>query len=444
MGLMEENPDFNEKLEKHLETLKPGAGKDDETSEEKGGDKPSEPENTEVQDESTPEPEKETSSEGGEEQTVEAEGGDESPESESEEDKGEGAESSEAQEGEEPQIGDSEVLGWLNSELGTDYKSVEDLKGSLKNTEVQTQVKDLQSQLEDLQSKYAEAKSQLDPRKHFVNEEEYKRQLILQKYGQEVNPSALNKIVSSDFDNMSDLEVLTLAKQITNPNLIGGEAGARELVLDSLGLDSDTDLNDLGTLERNKLADQAASARREIGKLRDIEVPEVRDLDAARQEAQQQHEQKVEELKGKWADASDKMLNSFENFNVYDTDKDGNRQELFSFKVDDNFKSEARNALVDMMANNEVGVSDETIQEAKQYLQDVYLRKNFSKMIKAYGEDVAAKITEQKDKETDNPKEIEDSQPPASETDKQQKELEDWVKNQQSKSTAEGQPLFGQ
>jgi len=342
-------------------------------------------------------------------------------------------------------------VGAFNKMFGSEFTDEENLKSSLNRLNdlkdfdtLKAEREEYQGKMTELQAKYEEAKDLLDPRKYFASEEEYKRQQILQQHGQELNPAVLNKIVSADFSTMSDVEVLVLSKQVANPNIIGGEEGAREMIYQQLGVDPDEAPGDWNQLTKNMVAEKALEMRRELAKIKDIEVPEKVDFEAARAEREAQAASAKEELKGSWGNVVKEMV---EGFNTLDLSRKGEGETgdevYFSYEIDNEFKQQAADLVVGYLVDNNMEPSKENVREAGSYVQDLFWRKNGNAIVQAYGRDVEAKLIEKYNIDNDNPKPPNDTEAPVGDTDKANADLVNYVREGLRKERKPGDKLFG-
>lgn len=341
-------------------------------------------------------------------------------------------------------------IGSFNKMFGSDFADEDTLKSSLNKLNdlqefdtLKTEREELQGKMDELKSKYEEAKGLLDPRKHFVNEEEYKRQLILQQHGQELNPALLNKIVGTDLSALSDMDVLTLGKMVANPNIRGGEPGAKDLIYRQLGVDPDLESTEWDLTTQNVVAEAALNARRELSKLKDIEVPELADFEAQRTQREQQAAQTKEQLKNSWDTVAKEMVGGFDSLKLQRQLEDGKSEIYFSYEVDEKFKGEATDLVVGYLTDRGMEPSKENVTEAQQYVQDLFWRNYGNEIVQAYGRDVEAKLIEKHNIEQDNPKPPNEAEAPEGGPDARQQDLIDYAKEGLGKARQPGDKLFG-
>ncbi len=329
----------------------------------------------------------------------------------------------------------------FNNTFKTEYDSEDTFKKDISEVKTLREEKaELEGKLDGVEEKYEEAKKAINPRQYFVSDDEYKRQLILQKYGTEVNPAALNMIVSTDLSKLTDFDTLVLAEMVNNPGIKGGESGAKELIYDQLGIDPETDPKEWETLQHNKIAKEAAKLRITLSKLQDVEIPEIADFEAETKAQAEQQKQETQELTTKWDGAADKLLSGIKELALQD-DVDGKKTDVFAYVVPDTFKAEVKSELIEFMAENGAAPTQENIQEALEYVHERFVRENFKDMMLAYGKDVETKVTEEMDKKYANPKPHGDQQKPVEDVDKEDAEFIAWAKEGVAPSK-EGGPLF--
>jgi len=312
-------------------------------------------------------------------------------------------------------------LDRFNESFGTAFGDEDSLKEYLKKQEDLGRLSEIDSKYKDLEQKYQEAREQLNPRKHFVSDEEYKRQLILSKYKEEVNPNLLGKIVSHDMSKLSDLDVLILGKQVGNPNLIGGDEGARQLIYSQFGIDAEEMGNDpekWSALVKNRLSDAAAPVRKSLNEIKNVEVPQVQDFETQRQTTIQAAQELKTKLKDGWTKVVDRLVKDFGDYEYLEGKK---------YKVDDDFKKMATGVLLEHLIDNDLDLSEDNIKKAQVYLRSEFWQQRGQDILRSHVKDIEAQFTEKKMKEEDNPKPRNQTEMPKAEIDKQQEELKQYV-----------------
>lgn len=318
---------------------------------------------------------------------------------------------------EPPKVESDFDLSKFNSRYGSDFNDEDSLKDFLSKKAELERLAELDNKYKELNSKYEEAKQQLNPRQHFVNEDEYKRQLILKKYGEEVNPGLLNKIVSQDVSKMSDIDILILGKQVGNPYLIGGDEGARQLIYDQFGINAEEmgdDPTKWSNLVKNRLSDAATQVRKSLNQIKSIEVPQVEDFESQRQAKIKAGEELRTKLKDGWTKVVGKLVKDFSDYEYLEGKK---------FKVDDDFKKMATDVLLEHLIEGDLDLNEENIKNAQLYLRSEFWQQRGQDILKAHAEDIKSQFTEQKMKENDNPKLRNNEEKPQADIDKEKAEL---------------------
>jgi len=312
-------------------------------------------------------------------------------------------------------------LDKFNESFGTTFTDEDSLKGYLKRQEDLSRLSEIDSKYKDLEQKYQEAKEQLNPRKHFVSDEEYKRQLILSKYKEEVNPNLLGKIVTHDVNKLSDLDILILGKQVGNPNLIGGDEGARQLIYNQFGIDAEEMGNDpekWSALVKNRLSDAAAPVRKSLNEIKNVEIPQVQDFETQRQTTIQAAQELKTKLKDGWTKVVDRIVKDFGDYEYLEGKK---------YKVDDDFKKMATDVLLEHLIENDLDLNEDNIKKAHVYLRSEFWQQRGLDILKSHAKDIEAQFTEKKMKEEDNPKPRNQAEMPKAEIDKQKEELGNYI-----------------
>jgi len=336
----------------------------------------------------------------------------------------------------------------FNERYGTEFTDEDGLKGSLTKLndlgnydQVVTDKDRLQVELDEMKQKYEDVAEALNPRTHFANEEEYKRQLILQKYGNDLNPALLNEIISKDLNQASDIDVLALGKLVANPNIIGGQQGAKEMVYRQLGVDSELSEGEWDNITKNLVLEAANNTRKELNKIKDIEVPEKVDYVSQKEASRQESEQKAESLKEDWTKVTNKLVEGFNEMS-FTREVDGKEETYFSYAVSPEFKEAATEMVTGYLVDNGLTPNEENVKQARAYVEDLFWRKQGTEIMQAYGKDVEARLTEQKSVEQDNPAPQNQQEAPTPELDAKQQELIDYAKGGLGLSRKPGEQLF--
>jgi len=259
---------------------------------------------------------------------------------------------------EEPEGAKEFDIGDFNERFKTEFKDAETLESSLKRVSelkqfdtVTKEKQDLETKISELQTKYDEAVKLTDPRQHFANEEEYKRQVILKEHKADINPALLHKIIGVDVNKLSDLDAIVMWKQLSNPNLRGGEVGARNLVVRQLGIDADMSPDDWDDDVRNLISDASVPARKQLQEIKDVDVPEVKNFEEEAKARAQAEKEKRAALTDTWDKISDKVLEDFSTYDLKKDNEEGVEETFFSYEVGNDFKKDAKELMVDFLVD---------------------------------------------------------------------------------------------
>jgi hypothetical protein len=226
------------------------------------------------------------------------------------------------------------------------------------------------------------------------------------------------------------------------PNIRGGETGAKEMVYRQLGIDPDLEQSEWDQYQQNVVAEAARNYRQELKKIREIDVPEKVDFESQREARQREAAEKTEQLKQSWSKVAQDMVDGFDTLNLARETSDGKEEVYFTYDVDNNFKQEATELVVDYLVNLGSEPTKENIREAEAYVRDLFLNRHANDIIQAYGKDVEAKLIEKHNLEEDNPKPPNEGEAPEGGLDAKQQDLINYVKEDLQASRKEGDSLF--
>ena len=153
-----------------------------------------------------------------------------------------------------------------------------------------------------------------DPVSIVGGEENYKRITIANALAKKGDRSMAMKLVSTDLDAMSDLDVMSLFTQYQAPKLAGKDKIAKEAILSDLGIDtSELDFNNLELDDRQtgRLAIKAAEVRDKIrDAIEKVEIPIIENPIKSIETKFDEEKTKTEELKNKWKEAENRLKGS--------------------------------------------------------------------------------------------------------------------------------------
>jgi hypothetical protein len=286
------------------------------------------------------------------------------------------------------------------------FEKDEDVKGWFekldKYSDVEKELETRKSQddyFKELESLIEEEHKRFDPVARFGSKENYAKVATVEQLGKQGSPLIAAKLVGSDLDKMSDLDVISLNHQFIAQNLVGKDLITKKLALEEVGYDvENVDWNniELNELQEGKMALKAANIRKTIKSMvaeAEKNIPELpHPLQAIKQKVESRPKQEAER-KEKWSteygqkimDGIDKI--TYEDFNY--TIEDAVKKELT-----DKFILEASRKGIEPNEANALRV----IQAAKRYVRDNDFEKIVPSLLKAR----EAKLREEFQKEHGN------------------------------------------
>ena len=322
----------------------------------------------------------------------------------------------------------------FNKRFETSFESEDTLKSSLKRLAELKDLDDLRVTSKQLTEKLAVAekekeqlKNSLNPKDFFVNEDEYKRQMVLKKFGSDVNPDVLGKIITTDFKKASDLEMLILGKWFETPSIEGGYEGAKELVYDGLNIDDDNP-EEWSTLLKNKIHNAATSVRKNLSQIKDVDIPDWGAKEKEKQQNDQQLAAVQEQSRQSWTGLINQELAGMNKFDVYDQNDKGEKEVIFTYDVGDDFKKSVVQQVVDFMVGQGLEANSDNLEEAIDYVSEHFIAENLPGMIRAAIKDTETRVSEKLKAEYDNPVKPRKDTTTESKADEEKKKMIQWLR----------------
>ena len=316
----------------------------------------------------------------------------------------------------------------FNKAFGRNYKSKDEIQSLFADKEEFVSLKAKYEELEKQSvEKDSKLKEQFNPMSYFANEQQFKINQIL-KANPDLNESIINRIVTSNLDEMSELDVLKLNESLTTKGAYD-DSLIEDVIKDRYGLDVDKeDLDEQGLkklrVKEFSMKRDAEKALGEIKKMLDVEIPEFKDPTVLAQERDAESKKKFDESKAQWSIYTDKFVKELDKLSIeYQTD--GKEKSTFDFAYDDDFKAVLKDKLPQIAAqtgrdvNNEQDVAYLTEQIHKDYLWI-----NRSAVIKSAVEDVITKMTKEQFDKFHNTSQPKSTESPQTLTDEQKKNNE--------------------
>lgn len=294
-------------------------------------------------------------------------------------------------------------LEFFNKQFSTEFKDDDSIKEALESIKT---IDGLKAQIEEAKSMKEELdllRGEADPMKYFDTEDDFRVAQFKREF-QDKDPAMVAKLFAMDTSQASDFDILTWMTMLDNPNLEGGEVGARELVADIYGVEDPSNLTELDTLTKNKLRVSAGAERGRVQKMKsDIQMPEKRDYASVLEQKKQEAADKTAELTSSWQKITEKMVSEFPDIIINETDKDGNVSEFFRYSIGKDLTNEMVAPLVDSLVKAGIAVDESTVQTLGDALQKEYVYKNMDKIVQQAVKDKKATQEEETLEEEHNP-----------------------------------------
>lgn len=299
---------------------------------------------------------------------------------------------------EEPKAEPTKV-NWLeevNKAYKTEFKTPEDFGKVFEKAKKADEYEPKISAFADTESKYKkqleELQSSLNPLSYFSSQESYVAEQ-LRKQHPDKSPYLLQEIVTSDNKTMDDVKVLIKHKLLENPDLIGGERGAEDLVYEEFGIDPSTPKEEWTTTQQNKIKVAARSARKEWDSLKStvtlpkIQTTEEREAERTRIAAEKQA--KLAPLRETFS-KFDKFTEQIEDGKVLD------------ITVPDEYKESLPEIFNAYFVDAGLEVNDESLKSIEKLKRAMFLESNIKQIYKVIEGDVETRMRAERDKLLNN------------------------------------------
>ena len=289
--------------------------------------------------------------------------------------------------------------GWLselNKKFKTEYKTPEEFgqvfEKAKKTSEYEAKITGFtetedkyKKQLSELQSSLSEAQN---PLSYFSSQESFVAEQ-LRKQHPDKSPFVLQQIVTSDAKLMDDVDVLIKNVMLDNPDLIGGEQGAREIIFDKYGIDADTPKEEWTALVQNKIKTEARATRKTWDELKTtVELPKT--VDPAEREAERT---RLQEEKLKQIAPLKETFSKFDKFTV--EIEDG---KILDFNVPDEYKETLPEMFNTFFVKAGLDVNTDNLAAMEELKQGQMLLTNIKQIYKTIEGDVETRMKAERDK----------------------------------------------
>ena len=303
-------------------------------------------------------------------------------------------------------------IEFFNKQFSTEYKDESGIKEALealkKNEGLQTQVDTIPSLQEELEILRGEA----DPMKYFASEDDFRVAQFKKEFPSK-DPAMVARLFSTDLSQANDFDLLTWMTMLDNPNLKGGESGARELVADFYGVENPSDLTDIDTITANKLMVNASKERTRLSEMKDgIKLPEKKDYATVLEQRKADQATQLEESQAGWNTLSEAVVKDYPDVVIQDTDAEGNVTEFFRYPVGKDMTEEIVKPVVDGFVKAGIPIDEQSAKALGIAIQKEFISKNYDKILRAAVKDKMANKEEEVLEEEHNTKKPNDSERP--------------------------------
>jgi len=276
-----------------------------------------------------------------------------------------------------------------------------------------------------LEEKLTLLKDFADPLKLFNSEDEYKASL-LRKQKPELDPYALQQVMTKDLNSLQPLDVLRLQKKLNDSDVYPDQSTIDAIMAEHYGYEVGTEFEDLDQITQSKIRKDAKEARKEFDTLKaEVKIPEVIDIDSFLQQKQTQTKESIEKLSQEWTPLVKKIPEAMDKIVITEDGKP-----IFEYNIEEDFKKsilENIGATKDWLISQNIAPTKENLELQIQNLKDYYanLPENKVKMFKAYAAQEVTKREIELKKEISNPTTGNRSQAPQNNTPEQIKKQEE-------------------
>ncbi len=294
-------------------------------------------------------------------------------------------------------------ISFFNKQFGSEYETEDSIKEALDGS---NKIGDLQKQIDtipSLQEELEVLREASDPMQYFRSEDDY-RVAQYQKAFPDKDASMVAKLFSTDLTQADDFDVLVWTKMLDNPNLDGGETGARELVAHLNGIEDHTDLSELDTLTKNQLKVAAREERMKVATLKEgVQLPEKKDYESLKEQRTTEATQRLEKLTEDWSTVSDAIVKGYPDIVINNTDKEGNVSEFFKYSVGKDLGEDIIKPTVDSFIKAGIPVDEKSAQILGAAIHKEFVYQNFDKMVRAAVKNHTAELEQKTLEDQHNP-----------------------------------------
>ena len=277
------------------------------------------------------------------------------------------------------------ALEEINKKFQTEFKSVDDLQGyfdkAKKADEYAPKLTEYETKVKQYEERIADLNSSLNPLSHFTSQESYIAEQ-LRKQHPDKSPMVLQEIVTKDASQISDLDVLIKNQMLETPDLIGGENGAKEYILDKYGIDPDLPKAEWSVTLQNKIKIEAKQIRKTWDELKStVKLPTVLSQDEINAEKTRLTEERKTQLSP--------LKETFSKFDKFTEQIDEGK--VFDFNVPDEYKEMLPEMFEEYFVKAGVEPTKENLERFEHLKRGLLLDSHFKQIYKTIEGDVVAR-----------------------------------------------------
>lgn len=323
----------------------------------------------------------------------------------------------------------------LNKQLGREFDSFDSLSKELERAskvdELEGRVKDYESTKQteqELREKYDILLERSDPKKFFANEESLKLEQF-KKQNPDKDPSiAQNIFATQDLDQVDDFEIVKWGEKLDHPRLKSSDDSLRGRLAKRFGEDPDVDMSEWSQSAQDQLLIEADKYRKSFREMKNVEVPEMIDVESIRQQRLQEKQEKEEKVKQDWTSKSKEIKDSVSKLKLeVGSPKEGESQEYFEWDISPE-QSSMVDGIIDQMVSSGMEMNEDNLNTAKEAAFDLMLRQELPNILSKYKETVVSELESKHLKDTHNPEPLHDTQAPQDDQERAKKEFQEWAK----------------
>jgi hypothetical protein len=295
----------------------------------------------------------------------------------------------------------------INKRFSTSYKSDEEASEAFKSlakmpeydlrlkeaTEHKTKLDELTVKEKAWLEEKAKLEARVNPLAFFRDEKAYVAEQLRKQFPDR-DPSVIEKIVTSDLSRMDKVELLAHRLLFDSPDIEGGLEGAKEAVLDQIGVEQGSKPEEWDRVTKNKLTVRASQAKRELEEIqKGVEIPKVK-TEADLQAEVAAHQ---EGLKKVWTPFLDKM-EAIDKLQI--PAEDGTV--LTTIDIPSEWRQAMRAELNNMILSGGIEPNEDSIRQLNEVREMRFIHANLPKLYTIWKNQIESKAIEERDKLLNN------------------------------------------